>query len=112
MKLFVLVEPVIFCFTEYLWNNFETAPRRALTVASLSDLHSYYLGQEGFCEPANFWVLGDSCGQRATLAANENLFFLLLNACRTTNSLKGGERLLIAGMSYLIAVRMTSQEEN
>src|SRR6185503_16290852 len=64
-------------FTSY---DFETTTRKTFAVAMLSDFLPNYFGQERFREPANFRMRSDSRSQRATLAADDNLFATLLNA--------------------------------
>lgn len=70
-----------FIFPPSLVNNLDAASRGPFTLAPLSDLRRDYLKEECFRGPANFRMLGHGRGQRATLSADQKLFFLLLNAC-------------------------------
>jgi hypothetical protein len=72
----------------FLRQYFKPATRRALAVTSLLNLLSDYLGHQCFCESANFRVFGNDGRERTTIAGNDAVSTILLNARGSAYSLQ------------------------
>jgi hypothetical protein len=68
--------------------NFETTARRTFAIATLAHLHADYFGYEVFREAANFRMLSNRSGKRATFTTYVKPFVLPFNARRAAYRLQ------------------------